>query len=171
MAWYENIGPNERWLLANLNTHGVPYLIHGGAAVAYYGGRKDNHFSDVDLFLPRNRSVSKRLKPAFEKAAEVTGFLTARAFDLDKMVPGKAFALDKRAFKMDFLVLENATFEMMYARKTIARINLHEVSIASVQDVITFKMNALMNAQAKLDKHRHDIDVLKQLHGIDVPAQ
>lgn len=144
IRWQDRIRKPDSWLLSFLKTHKVPFIIFGGAAVAYHGCRDDFYFDDIDVLLCPTERHSKSFALAVNTAARAAGKVLTNSFPpLQFAKLNEKMNLDPVQFHIDFVTMfKPSEFNEYMSRAVSARIELMEVKVLSLGDVISLKHSA-----------------------------
>ncbi len=162
--WQDRIRKQDAWLLSFLKIHDVPFIIFGGAAVAYHGCRDDFYFDDIDVLLCPTEKHSKNFALAVNAAARAAGKLVTTSF------PPMQFAkinvklnLDYVQFRIDFITMFKPSVFNDYLKNAVsARVELMEVKVLSLRDLITLKHNAVESNYNRFLNFLGDAELIKQ---------
>lgn len=160
--------------LTHLSTAGVRYLVVGGVAVVLHGYLRAT--ADLDLVVdlePRNLaitiSVLQRL--GFRPRPPVALGDFADVDERRRWVTEKNLQVlslwhpEMPGFELDLLVTLPFPFDEAYSRASIAHLDMSDVTVASIDDLITMKrlagrprdvedIQALLALQEKTDEQR-----------------
>ena len=162
--WQDRIRKPDAWLLSFLKTHKVPFIIFGGAAVAFHGCRDDFYFDDIDVLLCPTETHSKNFALAVNAAARAAGKMVTTSFPpLQFAKLNEKMNLDPVQFHIDFITMFKPSVFNDYMRNAVgARIELMEVKVLALQDLIRLKQDAVESNYNRHINFTGDAQLIKQ---------
>ncbi len=163
LRWQDRIRKQDAWLLSFLNMHKIPFVIFGGAAVAFHGCRVDYYFEDIDVLLCPTEANSRKFALAMNSAAKAAGKNVVGSFPPMQMAKmDTKFNLDVVEFKIDFVTMfKTSVFNDLMKGAVTARIGLLEVKVVSLQDAVWLKEKGVNDARVRLNYFAEDADRIK----------
>ncbi len=118
-----------------LNKYKVKYLIVGGYVVGYY--TQPRATGDIDIFIDSSKENAEKILKVLEEFGMESLELTLE----DLTIPGQIIQLGNSPVRIDLInEIDGVEFEKAYkSRLTIKFGNINNVSIISLQDLITNK--------------------------------
>ncbi|MRX26866.1 hypothetical protein [Kangiella sp. HZ709] len=134
----------------------VDYIIIGGAAIYYHGGRHLGGVDDIDIYIRPSLENIKKLTHVFQF------FDMKLVSDPEKMLkPYARLAIKTHNVNMDIITpREFEPFDELLQRAHIFSPTDPFVRILSKQDLVVHKENAVENTRNRLAVHQKDLDFL-----------
>lgn len=142
----------------------MPFIIFGGAAVAFHGCRDDFYFDDIDVLLCPTETHSKNFALAVNAAARAAGKMVTASFPpLQFAKLNEKMNLDPVQFHIDFITMFKPSVFNDYMRNAVsARIELMEVKVLALQDLIRLKQDAVESNYNRHINFTGDAQLIKQ---------
>ena len=123
-----------RDLFAELNTHGVDYIVVGSHALAVHGHVRAT--KDLDVWIRPEASNAPRVLRALASFGAAIGELTEK----DLAQPGLIFQIGIAPVRIDILThIDGVQFSDAWNRRVRTRFEDQEVSVLSREDLIANK--------------------------------
>jgi hypothetical protein len=155
--------PIELDVLRLLNKHRVKFVLVGGVAVAFHGARLfEESTNDMDFMFSPDYENASRLSNAATSISEVVGLLLC--IEPSKLTKPKVkFRLART--NCEFLSANSTSeFEAFNQRSVQTMVSGYDLRIASVQDLISMKEDAIADATDNAEKHLSDLLSLRALN-------
>jgi hypothetical protein len=144
-------------LLRELRSHGVVFLIVGGAAVAAYRCRDETHIDEIDILID----------PTIENCGRVIAALTASGVGIpfspsDLAQPNKRVPIHSMQHDADIMTPKpDKDFADLIGRSVSATMIDIDVPVIGISDLIDMKRLAAQESEDSA-KHQRDLDRLKE---------
>jgi predicted nucleotidyltransferase len=160
--WHWKFGEEDINLLRKLNDADVSYIIIGGAAVAYYGGREAHEVDDLDILVGSSGENAEKFADVINAATRDAGApLSVPVTQSNFSKPKVQFPLKFPPFYCEFQTpASNDDFEAFMSNAIKTDIRGQQVHILARSDLIVMKKISVKEYGITLAKHAQDLKYL-----------